>query len=201
MIFIRAGTRASHVLGCWSYQLSATTLTPWHSRMDLTRSFLTINKIQAFIGPCLRSSQDNATTSWLTFSSEVIAVNISRPSGGCHSTTTNWWVECPDKVSPAQCLPANCLEMQNCSLASQIYRSLTVSLIFTGISSLSPTLGDSVSLQSAWFLLKLSSAKKPNVWCEVWRFFIKFLSVYISDALLVLNVSGPEWHYYHYNTT
>ena len=30
---------------------------------------------------------------------------------------------------------------------------------------------------------------------------MKFLSVYISAGLLVLNVSGPQWHYYHYNTT
>ena len=39
----------------------------------------------AFIGPCLRFTQE-----MLTFSSVVIAVNISRPSGGCHCTTTNW---------------------------------------------------------------------------------------------------------------
>ena len=31
---------------------------------------------------------------------------------------------------------------------------------------------------------------------------MKFLSVYISAGLLVLNVSGPQWqYYYHYNTT
>ena len=89
VIFIR--TRDEAQLTCCSYQqynsdtgTRSDTVIPHHKQDTDTGWAL------AFIGPCLRFIQDNAATSRLTFSSVVIAVNISRPSGGCHSTTTHY---------------------------------------------------------------------------------------------------------------
>ena len=140
----------------------------------------------------------------MTFSSPVIAVNISGPSGtqvvgvaGC-VTGLHW---APQQLNNQ--LQGGVWSTNTKSHQLSVYQgfawkcksetcvldlSLTFSLIFTGISILCPALRGSICLQSSWFLLQLSFRKKPNVWCEVWRFFINVLSVYISPALLILNL-------------
>ena len=148
----------------------------------------------------------------MTFSSPVIAVNISGPSGtqvvgvaGC-VTGLHWAPQQLNNQLQGGVWSTNTKSHQlgvyqgfawKCKTEKLRPRSvaLTFSLIFTGISILSPALGGGICLQSSWFLLQLSLRKKPNVWCEVWRFFINVLSVYISPALLVLNVIITRLHH------